>query len=195
MCGAPSAVSVCEICRDRIFFPARSLIISEYTGVMKNIIRAVKFKAGVRPVKYLAEKGQSFLLKNEVFPDLITCVPMNRKKRKKRGYNQAELIARALADLTGIRFLMLLNENENTVSQKKLSFEERFINVLGRYYPVRPGRCTGKKILIVDDVFTTGATLNECSRLLLEAGASEITTLTFARADIKGLKIEGAVIL
>ena len=191
-CGAESDALTCDICADRIFFPSRSLIVAEYRGVMKDAVCALKFHGAPCVSGFLASRGKTLLHDEGIIPDIVTCVPMNRAKKKKRGYNQAELSARQLASLMELPFGLFLRENNGMMSQKKLSVRERFIHVIGRYRVVGEKHFHSKKVLLVDDVFTTGATLNECSRLLLEFGASEVYALTFARADIKGLKIEGA---
>jgi ComF family protein len=117
--------------------------------------------------------------------DIVTCVPMKRSKRIKRGFNQSELVARDLSRQLGKSFRRLLREKGTARAQRDLSYRERFINILDRYGVRDPGKIMGRRILLVDDVFTTGATVNECARILRNAGAKEVYSLTFARAGIK----------
>ncbi|MBN2401082.1 MAG: ComF family protein [Spirochaetes bacterium] len=121
--------------------------------------------------------------------DVVTCVPINRKKKAERGFNQSEVIARELAKNIQKAYHPFLREKHNYKTQRKLGYRDRFLNILGRYAVKNPDLnrkyIKGKKIIIIDDVFTTGATINECARILKSFGADRVYSLTIARADIK----------
>ena len=101
--------------------------------------------------------------------DLVTPVPLSPDRQAERGYNQSALLARPIALKQGWRYLpVCLTRNRNTKSQVSLSIEERKQNVADAFSAV-PELVAGKVILLVDDVTTTGSTLNECVRALKEA--------------------------
>ena len=82
---------------------------------------------------------------------------------------------------------MIIKEKHNFKIQKKLGYRDRFLNIINRYKAKNGNIMKGKGVLIVDDIFTTGATINECARILLSAGADRVYSLTIASADIKRL--------
>jgi len=114
--------------------------------------------------------------------DLIIPVPLHRSKLVERGFNQAELLSKILA--AGLNKEISCNNLyrvKKTSSQFKLKKTERFKNVEHGFACRYPDALYGKSILLVDDIFTTGATLNECAFSLKEAGAKTVTALTMAR--------------
>lgn len=115
--------------------------------------------------------------------DLITWAPLSPKRRRKRGYDQAELLAQAMAKTLGTKALPLLRKTRHTDAQSgKTGDSARRANVLGVYQVTDPTRIAGKRVLLVDDIVTTGSTLAECARALCTAGAAEVVCATLARA-------------
>ena len=119
---------------------------------------------------------------NEV---LVVPIPLHRAKQRQRGFNQAELIARAALKHgpAGVRFQLnphLLERRRVTQSQIGLTQQQRRANLGGAFRVVKPEKITGREVLLVDDVFTTG-TVSECARVLRRAGAAEIWVATVAR--------------
>mgnify|MGYP002476175659 CR=1 FL=1 len=115
--------------------------------------------------------------------EAVVPVPLHPGKLRQRGYNQAAVLARHLAKLRGLPFVgHRLLKTRNTPAQMSLDAAEREANVRGAYLVKKPGPLDGRVVLLVDDVFTTGATVAECSRVLLQAGAAEVRAITFARA-------------
>lgn len=114
--------------------------------------------------------------------DYITCVPMRRKDINKRGYNQTKILAKEISGLLGLPFVPLLKKTKDTLEQKKLNAEERKENVKG-VFSISSKRydLTGKNILIIDDVCTTGSTLSENAGVLKSAGANSVTAAVFAK--------------
>ena len=115
--------------------------------------------------------------------DLVTWVPISRLRRFRRGYDQGELLARALSRELDICCLPALKKIRHNRRQSGIVGQaERRANVLGAYRPVNADRICGMRILLVDDILTTGATLGECARELLTAGAKEIHCAVVASA-------------
>ena len=158
---------------------------------IKEIIHNLKFNGKKRLSHHLGRIASLVFSQTGIAVDLVTSVPASRVKLGKRGYDQSELIARALAKFLKVPYLSLLREKGRSPVQKELGFSERFINVIGRY-SIKNRRAgallKGKRILLVDDILTTGATINECARILLEGGIVEVFSLTIARAGIKKLE-------
>lgn len=116
--------------------------------------------------------------------DLVVPVPLHRVRERERGYNQSALIARRLAAMHGWRFDgETVIRARATQSQTRLTRVERLKNVRGAFRCVAPERVAGRRVLLIDDVHTTGSTLNETSAALREAGARWISALAVTRAD------------
>ncbi len=116
--------------------------------------------------------------------DLITWVPLGRRRHRKRGYDQAELLARGISVVLGLDAVQLLYKNKNNKAQSRTgNAEDRSRNVRGVYSLNGSPDLHGKHILLVDDIITTGATLSECRDVLLRSGAEEVSAVTFARAE------------
>ena len=134
--------------------------------------------------------GQAFgrllalrLLEEKVTADLITWVPVSRRRRRQRGYDQGEEIARAVGKELGIPTARLLRKTRHTLAQARLEDRaQRRANVANAFAPVDPEKIQGKKLILIDDVITSGATLSECSKVLRAAGAETVVCGTFAAA-------------
>jgi ComF family protein len=115
--------------------------------------------------------------------DVVVPVPLHRDRHKERGYNQAALISKPLARELGLPHkAVLLMRTRPRPDKQVLSLEERWVSVRGAF-ATRPGSQVDKlRVLLVDDVLTTGATLDACSRALLDSGAKSVVGLTVARA-------------
>lgn len=115
--------------------------------------------------------------------DVILWVPLSQKHRRRRGYDQAELLARRVGELNGIPVVDGLEKIRNTGTQSRIGKDSaRRANVLGAYRVRDGAELTGKRVVLVDDVVTSGATLSECASCLRIAGAESVAALTFARA-------------
>jgi ComF family protein len=115
--------------------------------------------------------------------DLITWAPLSPKSLKRRGYDQAMLLARSAALELDQAAVETLRKMRNTEAQSSLKGDaERRANVLGAYQAVDPVLVEGKRVLLVDDVVTTGSTLSECARVLRECGAADVVCATLTRA-------------
>lgn len=118
--------------------------------------------------------------------DILTYVPIAPLRRLSRGYDQVELLARAVGEELGITPCKSLRKIRNTPPQSRLGdAARRRANVLGAYVPVDPQNIRGKRVLLLDDIITTGATVSECARVLLTAGAKEVYCAAVAVANHK----------
>lgn len=115
--------------------------------------------------------------------DIITWVPVSRKRLRERGYDQVRLLAEAVSPELGIPAEPLLDKfRDNQPNSGLKTPEERRANVLGAYKAVGQERFRGKRVLLLDDIITTGATASECARVLLTAGAEEVIFAAIAAA-------------
>lgn len=106
--------------------------------------------------------------------DMVTPVPLHPVREKERGYNQSSLLARRVGKELDIPFKNVISRNRNTLSQTTLSGQDRKVNMSGAFSYTGKTCVKGKKILIIDDIVTTGSTLKEAGRILAEAGAREV---------------------
>lgn len=115
--------------------------------------------------------------------DILTWIPLGKRRRRKRGYDQAELLARGLAPLLGLDCKRILYKNKDTKAQSLTKdINERKTNIRGAWSVCKDAEINGKKILVIDDVVTTGSTLSECTDLLKKAGAASVKAATLAKA-------------
>lgn len=113
--------------------------------------------------------------------ELLTWAPVSRARRAKRGYDQSELLCKEVAKNLSCEAVSTLKKVRNAPAQSAQSdAAHRRANVSGAYLPEKPERFAGKRILLIDDIVTTGATLAECSRVLLLAGAAEVVYAALA---------------
>lgn len=183
----------CALCR-RLEPPyVKAAAYGSYEGGLRELIHLLKYD-GVRPAarvlgRMLAEAIlplQPLLAEGRV---LIVPVPLHARKLRQRRFNQAQLIAEAaLRSGSCSRFELkpALRRTRETQSQIGLSRHQRRENLRGAFSVNRPGEVRGRKILLVDDVFTTGTTVSECARVLRRAGAAKVYVATVART----LKLE-----
>lgn len=116
--------------------------------------------------------------------DVVTWVPVSEKRRRERGFDQAELLAREMTHTwNGEPVCLLRKTRENAVQSRLGSADERRANVLGAYEAADVQRIRSKRVLLVDDILTTGATLGECARVLREAGAADVLCITLAARE------------
>ena len=156
-----------------------------YEGIIRQVILGYKFKEK----SYLYKTFTNFFIKNEKFCrflenyDIIIPVPISKKRNKERGYNQSTLIAKELSKKLNIKLIKnALYKTKNIIEQSKLSKEEREENIQGVYSLVNSKELENKKILIIDDIFTTGSTVNECCKTIKnEVKVKDICVLTIAK--------------
>jgi ComF family protein len=188
--SAESGEARCGLCR-RLEPPyVKAAAYGSYESGLRELIHLLKYNQ-VRPAanvlgRMLAEAIedlQPLFTGNEV---LVVPVPLHARKLRQRGFNQSELIARAglklkAADRQFELNAKVLERRRETKSQIGLSRHQRRENIRGAFVVAKPGEVTGREILLVDDVFTTGTTVSECARVLRRAGASKVYVATVAR--------------
>ncbi len=159
--------------------------VGRYEGTLLEAIHRFKYrgKPGVGKVlgKIMADFAGS-IWDMEAF-SLIIPVPLHRKRLRQRGFNQAVVLARVIAKRFALPLdFTALRRTLPTAPQVGLGRQERSANVRGAFSAVRPERIAGRRLLLVDDVYTTGSTLAECASVLMRAGAEAVAVLTLARA-------------
>ena len=178
-CGLPTAFAtfVCEECKnvDFGFESARAPL--KYAGVGKEIVHALKYRGYRRVVEKLAAPLMLQVLDDSRF-DAVVPVPLHRARRRKRGFNQAELLARGVAEKINATVSDTLKVVRTTRDQVELSATQRRANVAGAYTAMSS---LSGRVLLVDDVFTTGATMSACAATLVDAGAEEVHALSLCR--------------
>jgi ComF family protein len=152
-----------------------------YDGVARNAVHTLKFRSGRCVAPVLGELLREHLGRRPLRADLLVPAPMARHRLRERGYNQAALLAGQIVDQVGGTLAVDLLEKADRPPQQTLSAAERRRNLQDAIRCPRPGQVAGRRVLVVDDVMTTGATLSACADVLHEAGAERIFGLVFAR--------------
>lgn len=167
----------CDECSDvpLHFDEARSAV--DYDDTAQSLVLRLKFGNAPYLVKYMSRYMLDVLLLSDWDIDCITFVPLHKTRRRKRGYNQAELLASEIAEHIDKPCLPLLEKTRLTVNQARLSKAERMENLRGSFAVTKSPPA---HVLLVDDVLTTASTANECARELKKAGAKVVYVLTFA---------------
>ncbi len=181
ICATPFTsedATVCAECMKKPPYFAKAMSFGLFDGTLATAIHFFKFQRIKRLRSPLGELLADFDIAGI---DAIIPVPLSIKGLRERGFNQSLLLAKNLSDRKRIPLLMdsLLKKSE-TRPQLGLSKNERRLNLKGAFRTNR--KFTGMRLLLIDDVMTTGSTVNECSKELLLAGAEEVTVLTLARA-------------
>ncbi len=157
-----------------------------YSGKLKDLILFYKFNDFWIIGKDLARLVHKTLVKKEEIwlgLEIIIPVPLHPKRERKRGFNQAQVIAKELANLEKVKLVEgVLVKTKNVPPQTFLQLKERENNVRGAFQVVKKEKIRNRVILLVDDVYTTGSTIRECSLVLKKAGAKEVRALTIAQA-------------
>ena len=154
-----------------------------YEGDVRRSLLRFKFGgASIYAPKY-AELMRDALLESVISFDLIAWAPLGRKRLRRRGYDQARLLAECLSSLFEIPCPQLLVKTvENPPQSGTKTAEQRRANVSGIYRVTDPVLVRDQRVLLVDDIVTTGATLSECARVLKSAGAKSVSAVTLARS-------------
>lgn len=157
-----------------------------YTGNIRSAIKQYKFYGQSRYSKIFVEMMYKYLKNLNLHKefDLVTMIPLSRKRLRERGYNQTELLAKPLAEKLGIEFngSCVFKKRNNKVQSYAKSAAERRLNVKDAYI-ADFSKIKGKNILLIDDVYTTGSTMQECARELKSKGAENVLGITLAKTD------------
>jgi ComF family protein len=200
--------ALCGLCQKKAPPFVQAAAYGSYTGILRDLIHLLKYEQ-IRPAANVLGR----LLADAIagveanFADervIVIPVPLYRGKRRQRGFNQAELIAKAaLISRNSKRFepkrfevkVSLLKRIRPTESQIGLTRHQRRENIRGAFGVADKKTITGREILLVDDVFTTGTTASECARVLLRSGASKVCVATVARtqkAEVQKISVSAA---
>lgn len=176
---------LCPDCRARGPAFSRAYSAYVYDGAMKEVIHCLKYKGRISMAGPLSELLIKFINENpEVVRDIdtVTFVPLRNNRLRERGFNQSRVLASFIAGHFGIELSDLLEKTVSTRHQNELSRGERLSNLTGAFRVRKFARALeGLRVLLVDDVMTTGSTLDECAGSLTSAGAKEVRCLTLAR--------------
>ena len=160
------------------------LYIFKYEGIIRKTILKYKFQEE----SYLYKTFVNFILKNQKFfefiksYDTIVPVPISKKRYKERGYNQSYLIAKEISKKTKLELQnRCIIKSKNVIEQSKLNKEEREKNIKGVYEIIDKENLQNKRIILVDDIYTTGNTVNECCRILQKAQPKSISVIVIAK--------------
>ncbi len=181
ICSKPLVTSrdICLECIEDLKVFNRVFSPYEYKGELKKVIKDYKYNNKPYYYKMLGELLYQYMEEVDLDIDIITFVPMHKNKKRRRGYNQSELLGKYIGYKLNIPCEKLIERVVDTVPQNKLKKEERKKNLKNTFQPLKNLR--NKNILIVDDVYTTGTTINECSKSLIKADSENVYGLTIAR--------------
>ncbi len=177
----------CGICRTQTYYFNQTRSLGKYEGILKEALINYKYRGKKEMLKdfmklYVeAQKNNNYFFSNKL--DLILYVPLHKRKLRTRDFDQAYLIAKEISKLSNIPLKVdVLFKKIETAPQAGLKKRLRVKNLRGTFAIRNIASIKDKNILLVDDVFTTGATVNECSKVLKRGGANRIEVFTLARA-------------
>jgi len=153
-----------------------------YQGTVREAIHRYKFGGKSARSRTFGLLIAQCLQDHGVEADLISWPPLSKKRLRRRGYDQAELLARAVGETLGLPVLPTLVKQEVPAQSGLEGEAARRANVLGAYRALDPQSIQGKRVLLIDDVVTSGSTLSECAKVLLLAGARSVKCAVLARA-------------
>ena len=199
ICGKLTKEINCKECKNEIYskiiykienkkstsiYFEKHIYIFEYKDKIRDLILDYKFNEK----SYLYKLFSKIIIKSEKICgilkkyDIIIPVPIHKKRKKQRGYNQSELIAKEIAKNINIEYRNdIIEKTKNNLPQSSLTKEQRKENVQNVYKINDKEKIQNKNIIIIDDIYTTGNTVNAISKILKENGAKEITILTIAK--------------
>jgi len=176
----------CSLCRHGLRGFDAAYSYGAYEGVLRELIHLYKYGRIQTMARPLADLLAAALPRDERF-DVVTAVPLHWRRQWQRGFNQSELLAREIARRCGIPLVKALRRARPTLAQAGLSNADRRHNVVAafgcRRGALRGRQVQGKRILLIDDVMTTGSTAAACAVALKRAGAARVALLTVARVD------------
>ncbi len=177
---------LCIVCRESLANFDAAYSYGSYEGPLQKLIQLLKYGK----IETLAGPLSRLLLQSLPFGenfDVVIAMPMHWRKRWERGFNQAELLAKPVARRFGLKLSKNLQRTRYTRAQAGLNERQRRENLKDSLSVKRPAEIAGKRVLLIDDVFTTGATLRAAAAALKASGASRVTALTLARVDNRAL--------
>jgi competence protein ComFC len=185
-CGYPLPSTDSPTCSVCLSTPPRALAgirsVAFFEGPLREALHALKYRRDIILADTLAELLHEAWRVFDLPGDVVMPVPLSSQRYRERGYNQAELLARGFSDLAGLAFAPQGAQRlRHTPSQVGLSAVHRRHNMDGAFKG-DPGQVAGRKVLLIDDICTTGSTLAACGEALVAAGAAMVWGLTVGRA-------------
>lgn len=180
-CWAPSKRDVCENCQRTPLDGARAAYLFE--GGARSLVLGLKYRSLHALAEPMGELLAEAFLEEPLPVDLVAPVPLHSRRERIRGFNQAELLGRAVAGRAALELdIRSLRRMRSTPQQTRTDDRQRRETNVRGAFQCSPA-VAGRRVLLIDDVLTTGATLRECARTLREAGAASVWALTFCRAE------------
>ena len=177
--------SRCKFCENKNFYFDRAISCIEYCDKSKVLVLSLKYYGNTYMSRYIAQVMRDKLEFEQLFADYVIPVPLHKKRMRTRGFNQAEKIASYLSDYTEIPIIDCIKRNRNTKRLYALNKFQREKELKNAFEVKEDSEeIIGKKIILVDDIFTTGTTVNEISKKLKIYGVDEIIVLTFLTRNI-----------
>ena len=155
-----------------------------YGGVLKKLILNLKYHKSFIAGKVLADLLCQIIIEKKLSIDCICYVPISKDSLKKRGFNQCSVLAKNISSILDIPVIDCLVKVKETKEQKLLGKEERMKNILDAFEIKNKEKLFKKNILLIDDVYTTGATINECKKNIEKCNINKIYLLTIAKSNI-----------
>jgi len=196
ICGREDSNLLCGSCWEKIKkidepseVSLDSVIIKVYSyayygNVVRELMLRLKYKKDYQAAKLFSMFLYEKLKETGIKPDVITFIPIREENRKKRGYNQCELIGKGLSKLTGIKTAEMLAINEGAKDQIGLSSLERYKNMEDKFRCIYYPKYKDKSILLIDDVITTGSTVYQGTKVLKKCYGGNIYILTVAKSRL-----------
>jgi ComF family protein len=173
---------VCAACRSGLRGFDHAASFGLYEGPLRSLIHLYKY-SGMKPLARPLAKYLDRIVPDDQQYDAIVPVPLHWRKRWQRGFNQSEILARHLGKVRGIPVSNALRRKRPTATQAGLASAGRRRNVAGAFELSSRAKLAGTRLLLIDDVMTTGATASACAGVLKRGGAKSVSLLTLARVD------------
>ena len=187
ICGVEGFLGICSKCKSeikRVHQQEEIMAYGYYGGVLKKLILNLKYHKSFIAGKVLADLLCQIIIEKKLSIDCICYVPISKDSLKKRGFNQCSVLAKNISSILDIPVIDCLVKVKETKEQKLLGKEERMKNILDAFEIKNKEKIFKKNILLIDDVYTTGATINECKKNIEKCNINKIYLLTIAKSNI-----------
>ena len=187
ICGVEGFLGICSKCKreiKRVHQQEEIMAYGYYGGVLKKLILNLKYHKSFIAGKVLADLLCQIIIEKKLSIDCICYVPISKDSLKKRGFNQCSVLAKNISSILDIPVIDCLVKVKETKEQKLLGKEERMKNILDAFEIKNKEKLFKKNILLIDDVYTTGATINECKKNIEKCNINKIYLLTIAKSNI-----------
>lgn len=183
----PEGEAECIRCLRREFSFHKCRSIAKHSGLIKDLLHKFKYRKKIILGKVLSGIISDYFPEDFDYFEIVVPVPLNIHKLRKREYNQSAIFSKIISNkLIKMHdpFVLKRDKREKRAQYEVQNLKERKKNVKGVFNVTNKKSILGRSILLVDDVFTTGSTLNECSKILIDSGAAKVQCLTLTRASI-----------